>query len=88
MGQKPRSRVCLQHSGGFRCEFEPDRGKWQYVVFEKGGKKNKEQEVFTISCSYVSSRHDEHCAFLAVCGLKFFTVLAQFVGVNVSNLLI
>lgn len=61
------------------------------VEFEKGKKKKKKQgtkhTVFTFSCSCVSSRHDEHCAFLAVCGLKFFTVLAQFVGVNVSSLL-
>lgn len=26
----------------------------------------------------VSSRHNEHCAFLAVRGLMFFTVFAQF----------
>lgn len=52
----------------------------------KREKKNKEQNktCSLSSCSYVSSRHDEHCAFLAVCGLKFFTVLAQFVGVNLS----
>ena len=60
------------------------------LCLKKGRKKkNKEQNktVFTFSRSCVSSRHDEHCAFLAVCGLKFFTVLAQFVGVNVSSLL-
>lgn len=61
------------------------------LSLKKGGKKKKKQgtkqNMFTISCSCVSSRHDEHCAFLVVCGLKFFTVLAQFVGVNVSSLL-
>lgn len=56
------------------------------LSLKKGRKKKtrNKQNVFTISCSCVSSRHDEHCAFLAVCGLKFFTVLAHFVGVNVS----
>lgn len=68
--------------------------KWRegsdIVLSLKKGRKKKQGtklNVFTISCSCVSSRHDEHCAFLAVCGLKFFTVLAQFVGVNVSSLL-
>ena len=59
------------------------------LCLKKGEKKYKEQNkmcsLSAVVC--VSSRHDEHCAFLAVCGLKFFTVLAQFVGVNVSSLL-
>lgn len=51
------------------------------LSLKKGEKKQKtgtKQNMFTISCS------DEHRAFLAVCDLKFFTVLAQFVAVNSS----
>lgn len=64
----------------------------QKSVFEKGRRRKKQKQgtvhvVFTIGCSCVSSRHDEHCAFSAVCGLKFFTVPAQFVGAYVSSLL-
>lgn len=65
-------------------KMKRDRGRWCHVVFEKGKTKQKTRnktllKTCRLCCSCVSSRHDEPCAFLAVCGPKFFTVLAQFV---------
>lgn len=92
-GRRRGASECLQHRGDFfgtlKWNGQKERETSSCVWKREEKKKNKEQNktVFTFSCSCVSSRHDEHCAFLAVCGLKFFTVLAQFVGVNVSSLL-
>ena len=80
----PPGRLHHKPVGGYGQDTE---GRDGCVVQLQKGKKTWNKialKKYSLCCSCVFSRHNEHCAciFSRICGLKFITVLAQSNGVK------
>lgn len=78
-GRRGIASACLQHQLDIP---EYENGQRRVRLSCLWEKKRKKQGNNTCS---PSAAVDEHCAFLALCGLKFFFNLARLAGVNVSS---
>lgn len=74
------TRATASITEGRFYDFNMKKGQRRVTTYNLWKRENNKEQIkiCSVSCSCVSSRHDEHCAF----SLKFFTVLAQLVPVK------